>query len=81
MISEMLHRIGNRKPKFFAVIDFTSGYHQAPIDEASQKYTAFITRSGIYEWARVPMGLKGAPSYFQREIANTVLGGLLGVKC
>ena len=81
MISEMLHRIGNRKPKFFAVIDFTSGYHQAPIDDESQKYTAFITRSGIYEWARVPMGLKGAPSYFQREIANTVLGGLLGVKC
>jgi hypothetical protein len=24
------------------------------------------------------MGLKGAPSYFQREIAHTVLGGLLG---
>ena len=27
------------------------------------------------------MGLKGAPSYFQREIAHTVLGGLLGVSC
>ena len=27
------------------------------------------------------MGLKGAPSYFQREIATRVLGGYLGIFC
>ncbi len=61
-IAETLQRIGARAPKFFAVIDFTSGYHQAPIAEESIPYTAFITRRGKYEWVRVPMGLKGAPS-------------------
>ena len=70
MISEMLHRIGNRKPKLFAI----SGYQQARIDEAAlQKYSACITRSGIYEWACAPMVFKGAPSYLQREKAHTVV--------
>ena len=29
-IKEMLHRIGDKKPKYYAVMDLTSGYHQAP---------------------------------------------------
>ena len=81
IIHEMLRRIGAKKPKYFAVIDFTSGYHQAPLAEESQKYTAFKTRNAVYEWKRVPMGLKGAPSYFQREVAHGVLGDLLGQQC
>jgi hypothetical protein len=30
---------------------------------------------GLYEWLRVPMGVKGAPAYFQRMIATVVLVG------
>ena len=80
MIYELLQRIGRKKPKFFAVIDFTSGYHQCPIAEDTIPFTAFITHRGVYEWLRLPMGLKGAPSHFQREIA-VILGGLLGTIC
>ena len=61
MIYELLQRIGRKRPKFFAVIDFTSGYHQAPIAEDTIPFTAFVTHRGVYEWVRLPMGLKGAP--------------------
>ena len=77
-IKELLHRIGERKAEYFAVMDLTSGYHQTAVDEESMKYTAFVTSAGVFEWRRVPMGLKGAPTYFQREMAQTVLAGIIG---
>jgi len=77
-IKELLHRIGDSKAKYYAVMDLTSGYHQTPMDPESIKYTAFVTAAGVFEWKRVPMGLKGAPTYFQREMSLSVLGGLLG---
>jgi hypothetical protein len=77
----MINRIGAKKAKFYAVIDLTSGYHQTPIHEDCRDFTAFITPSGVYRWTRVPMGLKGAPSYFQRQMQDVVLSGLVGHIC
>jgi hypothetical protein len=79
-IQRMLRRIGQKRPAHFAVIDFTSGYHQMPLDESIRKFTAFNTEWGKYQWNRVPMGLKGATSYFQ-EVMEEVLHGLVGEIC
>ena len=80
-IPEMLRRLGDHKPKIFAKLDLTSGYHQAPLSMASRVYTAFMTFRGLFEWCRVPMGLKGAPSYFQGVLVSTVLFGLIYTIC
>jgi transposase InsO family protein len=80
-IQQMLQRIGSHRPKLFAVMDCTSGYHQAPLSANSQVFTAFITFMGIFEWLRVPMGLKGAASYFQKVLSTIVLIGLLYYVC
>jgi hypothetical protein len=40
---EIFARIGYHKPNLFAVMDLTTGYHQAAVSLASRVYTAFIT--------------------------------------
>ena len=76
-IKDLLHRVGESRPRFFAVFDLTSGYYQAPISEGSRKYTAFKTDHGVYRWKRLPMGLTGAGSFFQQGLVSEVLQGLI----
>ena len=59
-IDEVLQRVGQQHPKFFGKIDLTSGYHQMPLSADSRQYTAFKTAHGLFEWLRVPMGIKNA---------------------
>lgn len=80
-IEQTLTRIGHSKPCYFGILDLTSGYHQAPLASSSQIFTSFICFMGTYEWLRVAMGLKGAPSYFQQQLASIVLVGLIYVLC
>ena len=74
-------RIGNSGADTFGVVDLTSGYHQAPVSQNAGKYTAFICFAGIFEFTRLPFGLKAAPSYFQEQMASVVLLGLIYMIC
>ena len=58
-------------------MDLTQGYHQAPLIFATRAFTAFIAFCGVYQFTRLPFGLKQAPSYFQEMMATTVLTGLI----
>ena len=58
-------------------MDFTQGYHQAPLSYTTKAYTAFITFSGVYDFTRLSFGPKRAPSYFQEIMATVVLVGLI----
>ena len=69
----MLSRIGSKRPKYFGIVDLTSGYHQAPLSANSRELAAFVTGDGLYEPLRVPMGVHVAPAYFQRSIASTIM--------
>ena len=80
-IQHMLHRIGSKKTRVYGKFDMTKGYYQILIAEIVRKYTAFITFMGVFEWMRVPMGLKCAASYFQAQIAMVVLAGLVYIVC
>ena len=52
--------------RFFSTADLQSGYWQLKLDEKDRAKTAFITRYGLYEYTKLPMGLSSAPSTFQR---------------
>ena len=73
----MIDRIGALRMKIFGSVDLTSGYHQFPIDVSSAWMTSFITFMGIYQWNRVPMGIKPAANYFQMTMTQHILEGLI----
>ena len=52
----------------FSVIDLKSAYHNVPIRPEDRHKTAFITKSGCYEFNYMPFGLKSTPATFMRFV-------------
>ena len=59
----------------FSTMDITSAYNQVPIKKEDIPKTAFVTRSGFYEYKTMSFGLTNAPATFQR-LMELALAGL-----
>ncbi|KAE8185574.1 hypothetical protein CF328_g7506 [Tilletia controversa] len=61
--------------KVFSSLDAIRGYHQLGVKESDRWKTAFICHRGLFQYKRVPFGLRNAPAVFQR-LMDQVLGPL-----
>ena len=67
-IQEALASLGGSS--YFSQIDLRLGYYQIPMEVQSVKFTAFILDGKVWEFLRMPFGLKNAPHTFQRSITE-----------
>jgi hypothetical protein len=74
----LLERMAGKR--VFGTLDLRSGFHQVPLHPDAVPLTAFATPDGLYEYTRVPFGLKNAPPFFQQTMTR-VLSGLVDNVC
>ncbi|MBW0552458.1 hypothetical protein O181_092173 [Austropuccinia psidii MF-1] len=51
---------------YITTMDSLKGFHQNVLTPRARKYLRIIVHCGVYEYLRMPFGIKGAPSHFQR---------------
>jgi len=75
-VKTLMGNISEERNECFSKFDLTKGYWQVELHRDSRLYTAFMTSEGVYQWVRLPMGLRGAPSHFQHLMRTQVLKGV-----
>ena len=78
-IKKTLSKLKNHK--FYGTIDLTDAYTQLLMDPDSVEFTAFRVLDDILVMTRLGFGHAGAVAHFQKEIATSVLEGLIGEIC
>ena len=56
------------KGKLFSVLDLWHGFHQLPVAKSSRPLACRCSPDGPIQWTVMLMGLKDAPSFFQRRM-------------
>ena len=63
--------------KFFAKLDLSDAYLQVEVEPESREFLTINTHRGLYQFTRLPFGVKTAPAIFQ-SIMDNLISGLEG---
>ncbi|KAE9181568.1 hypothetical protein PF005_g22835 [Phytophthora fragariae] len=72
LINELLE--GLDKVLWYCSLDMASGFWVVSMTDRARAISAFITPFGLFEWNRMPFGLKNAPQIYQRLLDNALYG-------
>ncbi|MBW0493592.1 hypothetical protein O181_033307 [Austropuccinia psidii MF-1] len=59
------------KERFITSMDVLKAFHQNAFTTHAREFLSIISHCGIYEYLRMPFGIKNAPSHYQRMM-NTI---------
>lgn len=65
-VNELIKRLG--PTGYITTLDLTKGYWQISLSPEAKEKNAFSTPKGLWQYARMPFGLHGAPATFQRAV-------------
>ncbi|OWY94425.1 reverse transcriptase, partial [Phytophthora megakarya] len=74
LISDLLEDLD--KVLWYCSLDMASGFWVVPMTDRAREISAFITLFGLFEWSRMPFGLKNAPQIYQHLVDNALYGFL-----
>ena len=58
--------------KFFTTLDLGSAFWQVPLRKQDREKTGFACELGLFQWKRMPFGLRNATATFQRLMAQAL---------
>ncbi|MBW0493292.1 hypothetical protein O181_033007 [Austropuccinia psidii MF-1] len=73
-IQETLMKLS--KSKYITLMDVLKSFHQNVLTPKAKKLLKIITHCGIYEYLRMPFGIKNAPSHYQINMNSILHTGL-----
>ena len=62
-VEEVLEGVG--QAKYISKLDLSKGYYHVPLEETAMQKTTFTSHLGVFEFTRMPFGVKNAPTCFQ----------------
>jgi hypothetical protein len=74
LINELLEDLDSAL--WYCSLDMASGFWVVSMTERARLISAFVTPLGLFEWLRMPFGLKNAPQIYQRLLDNALYGFL-----
>ena len=69
-ISDVLQKVG--RAKYISCFDAKSGYWQIPVKKDCRWLTAFVCDAGLFEFQRMPFGLKSSGNTFMRCMSKVL---------
>ena len=74
-LEDVFDALGESNASVFSILDLNSAYFQIELDPETRHKSAFVTHDGVYEFLRMPYGLRNGVMSFQ-ILMSQVLKGL-----